>query len=440
MSGHLCIDLGTAFSKAVEARADAETAVDPASLNILNIGEIAGEVSPVMVSSALFIGDDRLHFGARAVRACEARLDQGREGLFAFKSIVGAPDLAHAIEARPAKQVDPSGAFRRRDLIVLYLAWLVRLAEAAGGDIRTRGLRYTRPDWPTAEGDPDALVARLFEEAVAVIDRVGDALTAPEGLACDVALAAVAAARTAQPMRPIVEGAAFEAVAAASCHALMSAGVRRVLVFDIGAGTTDFAALRIDQGRLSEIPAARRTIAIGGDFLDQTLLDVAIQKARGLKTVSEKARAWRGALKVRECKEQVFSEGRGVMLIDGKPMIVKLSEISGQRDFSQAKKTLQRALADALDALSADVKGERNPVVHVVLAGGGANLKFVQEMVRGAKAKGAKVEALPIAPAWTHDARFGGNLAPIFPQLSIAIGAAVAPAALLIRQPIAATT
>src|SRR5262249_8025325 len=94
---------------------------------------------------------------------------------------------------------------------------------------------------------------------------------------------------------------------------------------------------------------------------------------------------------------------------------------------------LSQAYGESLKAMCDDVERSGAREVAVVLAGGGANFRFVNELVQKKKPPRSKVRIriLPTVPAWAHDSVFNGTLAPLFPQLSIAIGGAIASSELL---------
>jgi hypothetical protein len=205
----LCVDFGTALSKVVVARPSATGAVDAESVQPLTLGRVIGEPNPLLAPCAVFVDDERVLFGTRALGVAETRVEDRREPLTSFKSIMGASDIAGAIETLLPREIDPSGKFRRRDLIVLYLAWLTILVdnELGAEAARAMPLRYTRPDWSgESDAQTDELTARLFDEARTVVDRVGGALIADQGLNIDEALAATHAARAAKAGRSQVEG------------------------------------------------------------------------------------------------------------------------------------------------------------------------------------------------------------------------------------------
>ena len=108
-----------------------------------------------------------------------------------FKTLLSAPDLERALNTSATHSIDPHRAFRLRDLIVLYLAFLARgidHAVAADPALASANGRYNRryasPAWRGGgAGNLHAVVTQLFGEAQAVQARLGDALFSPEGVA-----------------------------------------------------------------------------------------------------------------------------------------------------------------------------------------------------------------------------------------------------------------
>ncbi|MEJ0059744.1 MAG: hypothetical protein WDM79_09305 [Terricaulis sp.] len=110
--------------------------------------------------------------------------------------------------------IDPHRAFRMRDLIILYLAFLSRAVERAvaadpvlaraGGPIHRR---YASPAW--REGESAILhhvVVRLFGEAETVQRLLGDALFSEEGIAIAAAWDALSSASATPGFRRMADG------------------------------------------------------------------------------------------------------------------------------------------------------------------------------------------------------------------------------------------
>ena len=88
----------------------------------------------------------------------------------------------------------------------------------------------------------------------------------------------------------------------------------------------------------------------------------------------------------------------------------------------------QRGLAIA----RGDAKARKGTQVDAVAVGGGAAAPFIQEMIRAKpRGGGPRVEPRPATPDWARAREWQGNLAPVFPQLAIAIGGALAPEGML---------
>jgi molecular chaperone DnaK len=93
-------------------------------------------------------------------------------------------------------------------------------------------------------------------------------------------------------------------------------------------------------------------------------------------------------------------------------------------------KDIDVAYLGALDEISGAALEAGCREIAIVLAGGGANYPFLQALAARAKpAKGkVRLKLEPLVPDWAKSAMFDERLAAVFPQLSIAIGGAMAPA------------
>lgn len=224
-----------------------------------------------------------------------------------------------------------------------------------------------------------------------------------------------------------------EAVAAAAAHAdeLLAPG-RRIVVFDMGAGTTDIAAIGLEESGLKEIGIARRTIDVACDAIDQILVDLILGKGPKEKKGQASALWKTAALSVREQKEALFRDRQMGVRYDGKVIRLKLSDLEGDADYKGVRKTLASAYGQALSLLCEPAQLGQARELIVAPVGGGASFGLVQEIVKKERPRGkVAVRLADAAPKWTHAPAFGGALAPIFPQLAVAIGGALAPSTLL---------
>lgn len=436
----LCIDFGTAFSKAAVAPSGAWARFDPGSVRPLTIGGVESD-NPFLLDSAVFFDDSAVLLGAPAMKRA-AQLEQSkRQALRSFKTLLSAPDLERTLGLNLPVPIDPHRRFYLRDAIVLYLAFLTRAIDRAiaidpviswsPGPIDRR---YASPAWRGAGGAVlHGLIVRLFEEARFVQKALGDALFAPAGVPIDAAKAACEAARDAAPDPEWSMGMIFEATAAAAYSSIgLERSAAHLIVVDMGAGTTDFAAVARGSARLEEIPEARVTLTRAGDFIDRVLLNLAVESSPALKTPAQQAALWRalsGA--IREVKENLFHNGRAALRHGGKTITLQTKDLSRDKDFREFEKLLTRAFERGLDAAASRAKSSGEQEIDAIAVGGGAAAPFIQDLIKKRKIGKLKVTPRPATPDWAHAPAYGGNLAPIFPQLAIAIGGALAPDTLL---------
>ncbi len=430
----VCIDFGTAFSKAAAVRTGAWAAFNPSQVRPLTIGAVSPGGNPFLLESAVFVGDTHLVFGGEAVLQAGAHAASKRQALRSFKTLLSAADLDSALDAHAPRSIDPHRMFSQRDLIVLFLAYLTRaIARAQAADTELAGAsvrwRYALPAWKGGVSMHGRITA-LFSVAEAVAARLGDALFDPAGVPLG---AAAEALKQAGAPAPLTMDMVYEATAAAAYSLVgLKAPSSHLMVVDMGAGTTDFAALAARGTGLDEIADARVTLMQAGDMIDRILLDLLLQKAPNLRSRAEQAELWRSVMvSIGEVKESLFLDGRAAISYKGKAISITLRDLQKDRDFKAFVREMKHAFERSLNALAARATKDGSKDVCVVAVGGGAYAPFVKDMIRTAKAPKVRVSSYPATPDWAHSAAFGGNLAPIFPQLAIAIGGALAPDALL---------
>jgi hypothetical protein len=440
----LCIDFGAAFSKAAAAPRGAWRQFDPAMVRPLMLNGVASGANPFLLDSAIFVDEGCILFGAAAIGRAEQLQHLKRQALRSFKTLLSAPDLERALNISATSSVDPHRVFKLRDLIILYLAFLsraVRRAIAADPVLAGAGqmqLRFAAPAWREGEGASlHRVVVRLFGEAQTVQGLLGDALFSEQGVSVAAARAALASAAASSAAGNLRMGMIFEATAAAAYSSIgLAESGGHFLVIDVGAGTTDVAAVARDAAALVELQGARLTLTRAGDFLDRVLLNIAVAAAPGFKTEAQKAELWHMlARSIREIKETLFAEKRAAIRHDERTSVIRLRDLERDKDFRQFTKSIALTFERGLDVVIAHAVKDGQDAVHVIAVGGGAETPFIQELIHRKPARAGKVRVLPHAatPAWAHAPAFGGALAPVFPQMAIAIGGALAPETMLAR-------
>jgi actin-like ATPase involved in cell morphogenesis len=322
---------------------------------------------------------------------------------------------------------------------VLFLAFLIRRIDRAHSldpmlaDQPKPRLRYSYPGWTSSDSSArHKLISRLFDEGMIVADLIKEDFGANEGLSYDVARAALRQAQTIE-VASRIEGVVFEATAAAACRLVGHDGAgAHAAVIDMGAGTTDIGGYSVTQsGGVEEMIGVQRTLDIAGDTFDRVLMNLIMKKARHVR--GEKARGlfWRALVpQIRALKEAIVADGFCTLDEGGKTIKVKLKEMMGRPDFKKAMKDIDAAYLAALDEISGAALQAGHHEIAIVLAGGGANYPFLQALAARPKpAKGkVRINVQPLVPDWAKGGMFDERLAAVFPQLSIAIGGAMAPA------------
>jgi molecular chaperone DnaK (HSP70) len=436
-SWRICIDFGTAASKAALSIAGLKGADALDYMHPLEIGAAAGEQTPFIAPSALLFDKGRVLFGAAALdEANSAEV----EPLQSFKTFLGARDLEDALGFKLRRSVDASGLFSQRDALVLYTAYLMRLVETAlardahvpaGAHLSPR--RYAYPNWrPGARANQ--ILAGVFDIAEAVSQNLGEALLARTGINFEEARRALKDAYAA-PGQGRIEAGVFEARAAAECHFALSPDMPDfVIVFDMGAGTTDMTAFEcVGQGAnrtMREIAQARQTSALACDEVDKIIVARMSSKAKGEKRRGARKQFWRRlSTRARKLKENLFRDGQCDAIYEGQKISLKLAEFMHDRNFLAFYSALFDTYRGFLTEIGIRAAADGKDAIGVVLAGGGSSLPFVQQMAQKTRPKVSRIRRVlvqPVVPSWIYDHHHARALAPIFPQLAIALGGAVA--------------
>lgn len=432
----LCVDFGTAFSKAAAAPVGAWARFRPSDVRPLQLNAHDGAGNAFLLDSAVFVDQDRVLFGRSAVARADALQGGKRTALKSFKTLLSAPDLERALNTKAPLSIDPHRSFRMRDLIVLYLAYLlaaIERARALDGVIHGKiARRYAAPAWQ--DGDPTArhaVVMQLFGEAEVLRAALGEGLLSDAGVPlAQIANTLPAAMQRAQPLEMSLVHEATAAVAYTSIGLAKSAS--HLIVVDMGAGTTDFAALaRVGEG-IVELPEARATLNQAGDFLDRIIANRVLDAASWLKTTEQKAALWAELLRgMREMKATLFEAGRVSMRQGSRVVTVHMRDIERDKDFVAFEKDLRAAFEQCVAVARGDAIRYAQSSIEAVAVGGGAAAPFIQSLIAASKKRGPPIAPRPATPDWAHAEEFRGNLAPVFPQLAIAIGGALAPDSML---------
>lgn len=434
----ICIDFGTALSKAslcLDPMLPLEVGVKP-----LPIGAIARGEHPLLTPSVLYVDGGRLYFGPSAMDHARRGVETQRDPLLSFKTVLGASNVEQALAQKLRPSMDPTGTFINRDALVLYLAYLdqlireaIELAPNVPNAVANAKRRYTSPVWKPGSGD-DKIFEAIFNEAAAVSQKLGKLFLQGEGISIAQCKDALDKARL-QPGNGLLETGIFEPhAAAATALAFTNAPTRFVLVFDMGAGTVDFAAFEFDESTdppaLTEIKEARQCSALAGDEIDRILIELYIRKRGGEKSREDELRLLRTArLSARDMKKELFSVGKTSLKTSGwMATTIRINELMEDQNFRTYLTALRNTMAASLNVVLQRAEAVGANAVDIVLAGGGSNLPFMPDLVKSAgqvRPHSITLRYGPLSPINPLYNSVDPSLRDIFPQIAMSVGGAL---------------
>ncbi|MCG3167977.1 MAG: hypothetical protein DPW12_10600 [Rhodocyclaceae bacterium] len=432
----LCLDFGTAMSKAFAIDGETEKPFD------LAVGQRSGYTEAIYaLPSSLFIsGTGRVYLGHEAI--AQSLLDEtpGRQRFDSPKQELSQGTTADLSSVPVPKAINPTEIpFTKEELITLYLGYLTDMActELQEGHERSRYVRrrFARPCWDTQR---TAWAEQLLERMLSRAQILADTFSGHWQGGIDVrAIRAVFdKLGSVTPPTFLIAGGVEEPVAAAASIVLQ--GERQYpgfLVVDVGAGTTDFGLFVVIQPRSSSTPKIFRLqgsihgIRQAGDTIDNFLRAIILKKHHvdlqspyGVRIGAELN------LHIRRYKEALFRDGTlAYRLADDTPGSVSLPEFLDSPEVARFSKGLREAVQKTFDGVHESWirRMFEQPGVLVVLTGGGARLPMVHELTQGwIETHGIRVlcHAAPSVPTWITEGY--PEFIDEFPQLAVAMGGA----------------
>lgn len=235
------------------------------------------------------------------------------------------------------------------------------------------------------------------------------------------------------PLEGRLETSVFEPFgAAAGFCALAGPEAGYLLLVDIGAGTMDFAGFEVLEGAehsVNEIEACRQTTGLAGDEIDRLLMQAILSKRREAKDVQVEKAVWRTLrLASPALKHEIFSAGKGRIVLDGKTIALKMADFVSDPHFRAFLEAMSEAITASLRPLADAVRNKGAPLT-IVLAGGGASLPFFPLLLEGGGAKlglDVKPRIIRLGEATPTFEDCDNQIAEVLSQLIIAMGGAIA--------------
>jgi len=439
-----CIDFGTAMSKVALARRRPRMQLQDADIVPLAIGDpdrkSAG--NPLLLPSVVFITKDGLLFGQEALSAALRGERLRRQPFSSPKQYLSTHDLEELDEPLEM-DIDPTGSYTARDLLVLFLAHLLVRADRAATVAAVPWpvpLRIARPAWAAeravaGEATLQAMVLRAF----AIAGELAGELMVPKGINHSLArwwLSKVTADKSfddpfafAHVFEPSPSGNAsvLEATAVAA-GSIRDTGRRVVAIADIGGGTADFGAFMTGlpgHDVLAEIQGSSRILREAGDYLDMLLTNHVLRKA-GIDPLASAGRGAANRLRMRQRanKEVLFSDGEVTIELGDDIRMVNQKEFLSDphvQDFSERLRSkFHETLRAAVKCARQHPQPDGRPTqVEILLTGGGHGLPMVKELMTKPSVPWNYVAASPELVAKDPD------LEVVHRQLAVAIGGAV---------------
>lgn len=447
----LCLDFGTAKSKAFAATDDEE---DPEFMPLpIGKADEDRDGSVHEMSSSIWIDNDGVLFlGSEAVKR-GSRLDKqtatNRHRLDSVKqelSQVRGDDGPEQLERPLPKEIDPTSTLTYLDVVTVYLAYLTDLAvtemESRLGTRYVRR-RFTLPWWPKEHRRwvGDVVTKRLKRAQVLADTFHGDwrrGISVERIKSC-VREAAVCDGQLDWMFGHESGNGVLEALAAGSARLWTDRSARELmLVVDVGAGTTDLSIFWVVQDEKRAFRTAQpvepcgRAIKQAGNNLDSLLVGALIRKAHLGEDLYMKKRVgdslWRGS--VRRLKERLFETGQITeTLVSDHTVTLSRDEFLGLEEIRAFERgivtSIQELLGQVHETWGAAAAKSRG--ITLVLTGGGCRLPMIKSLADQSWKLGRRTVRFRLAPDVPDGVRdkFSAEFIREYPKLAVAMGGAL---------------
>ena len=469
----LCLDFGTAMSKAWVSRREDEEAIP------LVLGQIAGTGDTLVVPSSIYISQSgTIYFGASAETQHRQEMETGRQRFDNLKQMLSEAEVGQELDdVSLPPEIDPTqSGLSKGDLLVLYLAWLTDLAlkalEGKVDEVTVSGsLRYVRRRFAipcfehaqdeTIQGDNRAEWAKsVMERAMLRAQIVADTLT---GNWSDLTVRKLRSlltecrkintkdllhllAENAPVREPVAAGASrFSEIIKSDDQFELD---RRVLlVVDAGAGTTDFALFQTFQKHDEEIrygliASSVRMCRVAGNDVDSIIRPLALEACNiDLQTRrEEETKIINISLdsQLRDIKHELFEkEEANIELRPNASGILSLDSVLQNQEYKARgrellevrKEIIRSVFSDKLNDLQVGLGVVPYPI-HVLLTGGSASLPIIRDLatgVIGIESVSFRFSEVMELPHWidTLPRDEADLITAHYPQCAVAIGGSV---------------
>ena len=402
----VCLDFGTAMSKASFVYDNEDTGVE--EIHVLKLGTPGDqeEIDEVMLVSSVFIDvDGLLWFGQHAIERAQLAPEDSNSRLDNIKRALSEGNMDEAVDAtyNPTEY-----QLTYEDVVLAYLSfftWTVN--DAITNDLKEPKItsnfkrRFAMPCFPKANARiVDGKLKVLLGEAQILADTFQEKIH--QGLPLKHFLSALKQLRAIKLDYSFVEGSVTEPLGVAgSLLSWRSSQDSLALVVDVGAGTSDFSLYRLrvtidEEGEIDktkttagEVEGTARGVLEAGNHLDKILMAYILKKS-GVDSSHPKYVNITHALErgIRDYKESLFN-GRSVLisLYSGDAVDIKIEEFLELEAVKSFESSLRKTMIDILESANRDwidwILSDATRRLTIVFTGGGASLPMVRALANG---------------------------------------------------------
>lgn len=440
----LCLDFGTAFSKAAlwddsKGTGDPEDGAD--CCRALPIGREGGESGLVYpVSSSVYVsGDGAIHFGPAAVAVSIRENDPRRARFDNPKEHLSKAVIENFYTQVLPPEFDPTGSgLTYYEVLQAYLAYLTSHADQAARRHGYDGLlrrRFAVPNWTGEKSEfVKKEMRRLLLDAHVLADSIDTSLWS-QGLSIQFLRDALRQTQSATRGADsnIIEHAIYESTAAASGAVAKLRNSREIfLVADIGAGTCDlglyYAVVPSAQAdkpiKFASLCDARDVVNQAGRFFDDQLRVAILEKA-GIDPGGTESHRLRPLIdrEIQNQKQLLFQTGTSQITFLEQTITVTLDEFEARSAIQRFVRVMAHSVEKLLRSAKSDNLDAKHFRIQCVLTGGGSSTPFIRKLF----SQPMRVDGRDIAfniidptPAWVEAS--DEALFRTYPQMAVAMG------------------
>lgn len=436
----MCLDFGTAMSKAFACERDEEDIYNtmPLQLGRRASGGKSKNIYPV--PSSLWISNNgRIFFGEEATTlSTQADPTQSKPRFDSLKKelILGLKEGSPFNEPMQGDLNPTNVNFSKGDAIVTYLAFLIDTACLEMED-KYRCSRYTARSYalPSWDAERRAWGEKMLKDMLCKAQIVADTFSDQwsGGLSMQQVRQVLDDVYVLKelPEFLFVEG-ITEPLAVGSATLRQDKATRGlVMVVDVGAGTSDIALFVTvedpERGIFNAFPIKGGNMSLhqAGDAIDSALLSTILKKS-GVSPSDHDYRYVLQNLKmnIRTLKEDLFRDGLcAASLVNGASVFVAKDEFLAEEPVKKFEGAITGKCREVLGVLKTGIL-ERfaEGGLDVVLTGGGASLPMVQNLAKGIELiNGIQIRKnyIELVPEFVEG---NAELEAVFPQMAVSIG------------------